>query len=439
MKKHILSVIIVLAILLSALAGCGIPKETGKLVIYSPDNNYSSLLNPALDIFRELYPEIEVSYQIYEDDEYQEMIREEIPAGKGPDLVLFTSKTFPDIYKTMSSGVLEDLNKYFKKDDEILLTDFIEPVMDGGVLKGRRYLVPLSYEMPFILTTESILEEIGMIVDEIKTCDGFSEGAVRFREKYPDSTLFMDMCGGYNPCVSDILSLYRNFGFDFIDHKTNKVQIDEARFRQCMNLVKLYYDPDYDVTDESKIYEIDFYNHGAGLLHKLFPYDDLCASSYALYRDSSKVLRSEGEEPVMFLQGNQHDGITAELGICAAIPKRSENKSNAWKLLKILLSEEIQGGHDKERWNSSYIWGGYPVRLSSTKAALDMGRTRTPNGREFDEFVALVQSPTEAVIIPPSYRLTVNEQFMPYIEGEKTWDECYESFIDALNTYRKSK
>ena len=58
---------------------------------------------------------------------------------------------------------------------------------------------------------------------------------------------------------------------------------------------------------------------------------------------------------------------------------------------------------------------------------------------EFDEFVALVQSPTEAVIIPPSYRLTVNEQFMPYIEGEKTWDECYESFIDALNTYRKSK
>ena len=82
MKTRILSIILVLAFLIPALAGCGIPKDTEKLVIYSPDNNYSSLLNPALEIFRELNPDVEVSYQIYEDDEYQAMIREEIPAGE---------------------------------------------------------------------------------------------------------------------------------------------------------------------------------------------------------------------------------------------------------------------------------------------------------------------------------------------------------------------
>ena len=119
----------------------------------------------------------------------------------------------------MSSGVFEDLNKYFKKDDEILLTDFVEPVMDGGVLKGKRYLVPLNYDMPILLTTKSILEEIGLTADEVKTCDGFSEGAAKFKEKHPDSTLFFDACAGFNPCLTDIRTLYINFGFDFIDRK----------------------------------------------------------------------------------------------------------------------------------------------------------------------------------------------------------------------------
>ena len=36
------------------------PEETGKLEIYSPGNGYSSLLNPAIEIFKDLYPEIEV-------------------------------------------------------------------------------------------------------------------------------------------------------------------------------------------------------------------------------------------------------------------------------------------------------------------------------------------------------------------------------------------
>ena len=439
MKTRILFIVLTITLLLVGLVGCGIPEETDKLVLYTSDNGCASLLNPAVEIFRNLYPDVEVTYEVVDPDTYQTMIREEVPAGQGPDLVLLQNKTLPDLYKTMSSGVFEDLNRYFDKDEEIDLADFVGPVMEAGVLKGKRTLVPLTYEVSLLLTTESILDEIGMTADELETCDGFYEGAVRFREIYPDATLFFDTCGGYNPYVSDIRSLYRNFGFDFIDHKTNKVQIDEERFRQCIDLVKLYYDPDYDITDESKILDIEDYQHGAGLVYKLFPYDDFCASSYILYRRSSGLLSANEESPVLLLPQNQRGGVTAELGISAAIPKSSENKANAWKLLKILLSAEIQGGHDKENYNSSYIWGGYPVRLSSTKDALNLGRSKTPDGPAFDDYVALVQSPTEAVLIPPFYRQTASEQFMPYIEGEKTWDECYASFVDVLNTYRKSK
>ena len=114
------------------------PEETNELIIYTPGSTYSSVMIPALEIFKKLYPEIEVSYQTYDTDEYQTMIRTEVPAGKGPDLVLLSSITFPDIYKTMSTDIFEDLNPYFGTDEGISLSEFVRPVMDGGVLNGKR-------------------------------------------------------------------------------------------------------------------------------------------------------------------------------------------------------------------------------------------------------------------------------------------------------------
>ena len=185
--------------------------------------------------------------------------------------------------------------------------------------------------------------------------------------------------------------------------------------------------------------EVDDYDFGCGLSRKLLLYDDFCAANYVRYSRGSQLLRDQGEEPLMFVQKNQRGGITAELDTCAAIPKSSENKANAWRLLKILLSDEIQGGHDKEVYNNSYFFSGFPARLSATKAAIDKGFTMSPKGPVFDEYVALVQSPTEATLVPQAYRQIMDEEIMPYIRGEKTWDDCYMNLVESLEVYRKSK
>ena len=457
MKTRIFALILTIALLLSAFVGCGkseepsekpdgqtetepdyswfsMPEETGKLEIYSSGNEYSSLLNPAIEILKDLYPEIEVSYTILSADEFETRIRTEIPAGGGPDLVLMADGTFPDIYKTMQTDLFEDLNPYFGTDEEIALSDFVKPVMDGGILNGKRYLAPLNYELPVYLTTQSILDEVGMTAEEIETCDGFCEAAARFHEKYPDSTLFFDI-GGLNPALTDLTTLCMNFGFRFIDYETGELDIDEARFRQCADLVKLYYDPDYD-TDEDAVWDIPYYGAGGGLHLKLFPYDEFGADGYSGYRICQDYLGADGEKPVVFVPSNQNGGVTAKLSLFTAIPKGAANKASAWKLLKILLSEEIQGGHDEKRRGNSYFWYGQPVRLSSTKAKMDHGAEMTPDGPEFDKFVALVQSPTEARIFPLIYNKYLNEEIMPYIRGEKPWDDCWKSFMSTMVLYK---
>ena len=465
MKTRILSLILTLSLLLSALAGCSsetdtpkdnpentptasdtpetepdyswfeTPEDTGKLEIYSPGNMYSSILNPAVEIFKELYPEIEVSYEIISDDEFETRIRTEIPAGKGPDLVLMTRSTFPDIYKTMQSDLFEDLNPHFGTDEGIALTDFVKPVMDVGLMNGKRYFAPMNYDLSIMMTSQSILDELGMTAEELEPVDGFCEGAERFHEKYPDSTLFMDM-GGVNPAVGDILTMYRTFGFNLIDYTENEISVDETRFRQYIDLVKLYFDPDYDVTDES-MWDDEFYTVGHGLTDRRFPYDDHCGADYRAYVNSRTFMAGDGEEPILFVPKNQQGGVTAEVEMCLAVPKGAENKSSAWKLLKILLSDDIQAGHDEKRWGASYLWSGFPVRLSATKPEMSSDvSNQTPDGPDFDWFVKLVQSPTDAIIFPSIYSRYIQEQMLPYIRGQKSWDECWKSFMNTMELYK---
>ena len=467
MKTRILSLMLTLALLLSAFAGCSsdtetpkdipdntptgtspdapetepdyswfeTPEDTGKLEIYSPGNLYSSLLNPAIEIFKELYPEIEVSYTILSDEEFETRIRTEIPAGKGPDLVLMTDTTFPDIYKTMQTDLFEDLNPYFGTDEEIALSDFVKPVMDAGLMNGKRVLAPLNYQLSILMTSQSILDELGMTAEELEPVDGFCEGAERFHEKYPDSTLFMDM-GGVNPAVGDLLTMYRTFGFNLIDYAKNEISIDETRFRQYIDLVKLYFDPDYDVADES-MWDDEFYTVGHGLTDRRFPYDDSCGASYKSFVNSRTFMANDGEEPVLFVPKNQRDGVTAQVQLCVAIPKGAANKAAAWKLLKILLSDDIQGGHDENRWGNSFFWVGFPVRLSATKKMMSSeAEGMTPDGPEFDRFVEIVQSPTEAVLLPSIYTRYIQEQMLPYIRGEKSWDDCWKSFMNTMELYK---
>ena len=98
------------------------PGETNELVVYS--DGTASFLPEAIGLFKKQYPEVNVVTKALGQDEYLDILRTEIPAGKGPDLLVSTAKELPDVYKTMVTGIFEDLNPYFSNDGEIDLSDF---------------------------------------------------------------------------------------------------------------------------------------------------------------------------------------------------------------------------------------------------------------------------------------------------------------------------
>ncbi len=120
------------------------PEETGELVVYADAAMGRSVMNPAVRIFEELYPGVRVDYKTMSEDDFEALIRTEIPAGRGPDLLLFTVTDIPDVYKTASTGLFADLNPYFLRDEEIDLDEFVVPVMDGGVQRRQRFFAPVG-------------------------------------------------------------------------------------------------------------------------------------------------------------------------------------------------------------------------------------------------------------------------------------------------------
>lgn len=408
------------------------PEDTGKLVVYTDATMGRAVMNPAVRIFEEKYPGVEVEYKTMGEDEFQALIRTEIPAGKGPDLLLFAASDLPDVYKTASTGLFTDLNPYFALDDEIDLSDFITPVMDGALLNEQRFFAPLNYDIPLLKTARSTLDEIGMTEGELATCDGFIEAINRFHEKHPAATLFINTFGGAKE-AGDLITLYANFGFRMIDYATGEVEIDEELFKRCADTMKLYYDPNFDPKDSHLVQESGgWWSQGWAFYAKHCFFDNVF-TGFSNMDITSYDLEQVGDELVMLAQTNRHDGITASMLMNTAILSGSANKFNAWRLMKILLSDDIQGGHDETRYGLPYFWAGFPVRRESLRGFLweeDMEEDEV-----FRQYMEVVQSPTEALMIPQTIKRYINLEILPYVRGEKPWDDCYKRFLNTLELY----
>ena len=226
-----------------------------------------------------------------------------------------------------------------------------------------------------------------------------------------------------------------------------EVEFDEEMFRRCVDTVKLYYNPDYDPNDTSLVEESDgWYNSGWAIHTKHCLFDSM-GTALMLTDQTSWRLTEAGDEMVLLAQTNQRDGITATMVMNTAIPTGAKNtmvmntaiptgaknKLNGWRLLKILLSDEIQRGHDETRWGLPYFWVGFPVRRDSLHDYIWM------DGMEEDDFfkryVKVVQSPTEALTLPPIIKRYINLEILPYVRGEKTWDDCFARFVNTLELY----
>ncbi len=137
---------LLLALGLAAAPGCApapggpLPELTGELNLHrSP--YMDAWMDPAIAAFQEKFPEVQVNVEDHNLDNWGADIpgvQTSLMSGQGPFLIYRPEYFFPDIQKTMSTGVFADLKPYFAADPEISLEELEASVLNVGQSKGMQ-------------------------------------------------------------------------------------------------------------------------------------------------------------------------------------------------------------------------------------------------------------------------------------------------------------
>lgn len=131
------------------------------------------------------YPGLTVQLDILPTEEgtreiYLKQLRTQIMSGNGPDVYLLPTGNvlttdysrykvrtvvttvveplFYDVTQAMYSGVFLDISRYYDADGQLGKDALKTEVMDAGVLGDSRYVIPLRFDMPVLLTGTMELE-----------------------------------------------------------------------------------------------------------------------------------------------------------------------------------------------------------------------------------------------------------------------------------------
>jgi len=370
-----LSIIITIIIIILFILSCTNTKDTDSfsqiyestdtLILYGypyGDHLYSSAIN----IFKQKFPDVEIIYTQYDNSQqYNQIIQTEIPAGKGPDLLVFSSFDFPDIYKVMNTGVFCNLENFINNDSEFDMTLYNETVINSGIYNNTQYIMPLCYNINLLLTTQEALHDAGIDSTKINTFNGFTKEIQKYYAGGGRTNLLYDTLDGYG----DTLTFFPWCGVEVIDYENKTINIDNDAFKLIMDTYKAIYQN--DKTNSTR--PPKNYVYTSGLQERAVLNRQILFSMDSSNYFSSLLVGYGGllyaETPILLPYPNISNKTTASVQLMASILSTAKNKKNAFEFLKILLSDDIQSKVD------TFTIQGIPVLMN----AIDERLTKTIN------------------------------------------------------------
>lgn len=88
----------------------------------------------------------------------------------------------------MDSGTFADINTYLENDEEFKSDLYNEVVINSGLYNGKRYYIPISYNVLSLVSTQEALDHAGFKFDSNSDFSGFSSQMSEFISKNTNSS-----------------------------------------------------------------------------------------------------------------------------------------------------------------------------------------------------------------------------------------------------------
>lgn len=292
-----------------------------------------------------------------------EQLRAEILAGSGPDVYLIPidhrteSPLFRDVQQAMRNGVFADISSYYDADDALGKEDLVTEVMNGGVIDGARYVLPISYNYAALLTEQSVMEAAGLDL-EAAASDVFElYGALA-------ATGDSQWCCSLNALNS---TSYSHFLPQMIDYNSGNVLIDEAQMEEFLKLICYSWSqsPVFPGFGCSK-----YIYYGAAFTQQ--EPVAMCMITQAV--PIAAVSKVAGQELVAIPVRAADGDLVASITYYGAVGNGCKDPELAYEFLREFLTEDVQLQRERMGLENlsvqTYITGGLPVRSKGKAAEL---------------------------------------------------------------------
>ena len=413
------------------------PEASGSLTLDINMDN-SSMMRQAIEIYRRMYPNVEIILHEYinpaDTKAYYDALPADLMAGKASDLVFYGFWTFSDIHKTMDAGVFADLDPLFSEDDSFHLDNLHREIIDGSKYRGHRYYVPLSYSLCGFLSAQETLERVGL-----SGCDkmGYTEFVTTLRE-YAEAN--RDRTDEWLMPFFSSLYFCQYGNVDILNYEDQTVTLDTEEFHRTMELLKTGHSyMSARRSDSALIWNSDALSDG----RMIFELTDNAHQILYFMHYLNLLAKST---PTAFTMPGTKGKTGAYAYFSAAIPEASRNRENAYAFLKILLSEEVQGNRShyieipvnnrgrKTRYDT-YLEGMYFEMMCGDiekETGVDVTGKFTP---EMKAHLESLYENVAFVVRNEALDAFIMEAMTPYFEGEKDYDACVGELRNKLELY----
>ena len=455
MNKKILRVLSFLLSITLLISLCGCDSGNGgikeveqtnkelKIAIYGTGGG----LQYALYGFRQQYPDVELiidQEQFETNDDFGESfytrISAEMMSGSGPDLVFITGSSVAlDLSKMIRSGVFADLSAFTENDPEWEALDLNEMVMNAGKWNDGQYIIPVTYNIPLLLTTESLLQKAEFDVSTAQNYLSFLEEGVDYKAK---NSAEPSLPAALIRTPLAMRPYFYNLSTDYMDFDTYEVNIDTDDIRKAQELAKEAYLYDCYVNDiNSNMYGGVYCAIGLTTNEALFEYSALPLAYHLL---NFRALKAVEEVPVHVPLCNLDGELVATVKDCFAVNASSANKENAYRFIKLLLEtidkdmflelgSFVVSDQHVQAYLESFVGREDPLNLTTGESG-DLKNLAALTEDDVNEYMKILDSIDTAVLQNATERVIYSEM-NAYFRDEKDLDTCLSAVEEQMRIF----
>lgn len=409
-----------------------VEQTNNSLTIYDSTNNLSPTL---VNKYKSLYPDVEVSIIARKEDEdfktFESKMSGEILAGKGPDLILMSNLyyRFNNLPKMIKAGAFTDISDLTKKDKDFNVKDYNDVIMKFGVYDGKRFIMPIEYNIPLLLTSQKMLDKTKFNISNCTNYWSFMDEIVKYSETCPEGVPNI-----MNTGISNLSDFFCKAGINVIEK--DKILVDSPDFKRGAEYInKIGKKFEWLPKDAFSMPFAD------SVIDEKAVFANCTSGSFGVFFGYYFNIIDKGQKPVFLPIRDVNGKIQAEVNKGVAITNSSQNKQNAYNFLKLLLDKDSQIGEVSFPFDPMSI----PVSNEAINYLLD-DKLDTPikiNGDKvvpfskaerkecFDQYKSILADVNQTTKWD-TLQTQILMEITPYLSGEKSYQECVDKIKNNL-------